>query len=234
MRAAWSLVFFFGPTHAFGNTDVSCRAGRYLDHSSGSCQDCSPGQYSTKGSNSCYPCPPGTFSSKSGSGKCTTCSRGKFSLTGATSCSDCQVGFYSAKPSAGNCTACPADKTTDGPGAFACVPIPECSPGRTLKNAMCVKCESGYFKPSSGPQPCEPCPLGEKPEIGSQACSKCAVGQSTEHAGSGRCLPATGPYPNCPAGQQGVKFTNWISEKLTCEPCPPGFFKSSAGPEKCI
>lgn len=94
-----------------------------------------------------------------------------------------------------------------------------CQPGREFNNqrGVCQNCASGFYKATSGIQPCRRCPRnangiswGSFPDPGSTTCT-CMRGYS--QSGTGDSLQCS----RCPAGTYTA-----ATGDATCTPCPPG------------
>ncbi|XP_047133368.1 uncharacterized protein LOC100208285 isoform X1 [Hydra vulgaris] len=97
-----------------------------------------------------------------------------------------------------------------------------CNNGSILKNDICVKCPAGTFKNVTN-ELCEKCPFGSySKEAGSEMCINCPANTTTTSEGSTE-------EKSC---KVKCLFGAYL-ENNECKDCPIGFYKETAGFEKC-
>lgn len=217
-----------------GTSCLICAAGAYSDGGASQCSQCRANSDSPAGSTreacvcragfadglECEACLPGQFNSKAGASACRLCASGEYSPTGmAVECSLCDAGSFSPVVGRSHCETCPAGTSAPFRGSTQCTP---CSPGlfgSTTGLSQCQACSSGRFSAFTGQTLCNLCRNGTyMPDPRASACLSC---------GPGTYEPRTGQTV-CTACAPGT-FSNQTGSSQACEPCPQGYYATSAG-----
>ena len=239
-----------------------CGYAQYSSVRAAVCENCTQNSNATPGSTQITDCLCHVGFVNTSNGTCQACARGSFKPTiGSGACSMCAAGKYStvlAAHSASTCHGCDF-ATFSHAGASACqLCTPNsnsslnstsrqdcfCLPGYErdgLEAPNCTACKAGFFKNTSGPGPCSPCPHGTASSqeaattiktcgvcpyatyahSGSASCTSCPRFSNTTHEGSSLfsqclCLPGTEP-----------------DDAQSCKFCVKRYFKSTFSNEAC-
>ena len=136
---------------------------------------------------------------------CEICPAGQQEQAGGGSCEACEAGRYKELNGPETCVLCPTGQHTAAGGATAESDC-QCGAGFGLVGSACQACASGSYKAAVGDTACDACPAHSTPSNqGAVAVTSCL------------CEP-------------GYAFAEATS---TCDACPEGRYKSSAGAEPC-
>ena len=226
---------------------VSCAPGERWENIT-HCVACEPGTYGAPENqrfrDSCQDCPAGTNSSAFGAvdvHACAECPAGSFSAPRSLTCTLCSAGKFSPVPranSSATCQPCPADTYSGQIGAgaaSACLSCPNqtrshpestseaaclgiCNTGETGAAGSCEPCAEGFYKNTTGSEPCQACPAFSQPTEHRDACT-CDPGYF--HASRARVFAEDTCTP-CPAGS----FSSERARVHSCTLCEPDTFST--------
>ena len=174
----------------------------------------------------CQKCATGTFKNGTGPNQCTFCSPHATSLPGSISAAACTcVSDYYGPVYNPNvllvCTACPVHSVSE-PGSII-VSDCKCTAGYQRVEGVCVPCETGKFKTTSG----------------DFMCTSCAEGKSSIETAAvlDVCLDCN-PHSSSPAASGNVTacrcFVGFTGpDGGLCTICPTGTFKTNEGSAFC-
>jgi len=231
---------------------VACAAGKYKAHlGSEACSACIPHSHSPVQSDEVLDC---------------ICNKG-YEGNGSSVCLACPVGKYKdwegPRVEPLPCASCPKFSTTATtattnlldclclPGYTGPYGPPEAIETRFFFDFECSVCEQGFYKASTGSEPCLECPQNATtaaPAASSCACNAgytgrshdnctaCVSGKFKDNIGSEACLPcAPGSYAaeigasacmQCPAGAQSSVGSALLADCV----CKPGYSGPDGGP----
>ena len=221
---------------------------------------CEMGQYND--TDTCLNCPSGFHADRTDLTECLRCNAGTFqNVSASANCKQCPNGEYQPNKTATECFECADYISYDSHCVKTC---PEgswpsgnmcayCGAGyySTGGETTCSKCETGKYKESTSPEPCETCPTGWESTVSRDACDQCSKTQGvikgkcetcqagTFSSNSEVCLPCSkGKYQalqgqstcqDCPAGRAAGS-----SGQTACEPCAAGRFATTTSNLECI
>jgi len=153
------------------------------------------------------------------------CKYGYFPIS-SNKCQECAKGTYSGVNNLpidkllSGCTPCPTGKYQDKTGQSRCK---SCSAGQyqdKTGQTSCKLCSAGRYQDQTGQASCKPCPVNTYSSgTGATSCTPCPAGTSTNgKTGQASCQAIT---VTCEAGN--------YYKNGTCQPCPTGTYKASAG-----
>lgn len=193
----------------------------------------------------CEACPVASYKKEAGSAACTLCdAAGTESTTDHASthhgsclcrpgffvtiagCTQCASGAEKHVLSNAACIACGPNARLDPAGTHE-IDSCRCDPGYTRNSGLCVSCVSGKYKASPGDGPCSACALhANTTRRASTNISDCVcelpLWENGDNKGPGAGFACRSA---CDAG-----YTKGVSG---CDPCEPGMFKDSKGPQEC-
>ncbi|XP_064641079.1 sushi, von Willebrand factor type A, EGF and pentraxin domain-containing protein 1-like [Lineus longissimus] len=199
---------------------VNCPIGSY--HNGVDCKLCQVGFYQDEeASTECEVCPdkkmtmgPGAIAFEDCSDPCRP---GTFSVTGLEPCDPCDFGTYQVESRAKRCHSCPP-----GTGTLSI---------RASFSYECIdECRPGYYSPSSGLEPCVPCPFNTyQPNPGAQVCHSCPDLKETLNIGADSlhscididyCQENVCPHGRCINGKGGFSCdcdAGWTDDDCSAE-----------------
>lgn len=193
----------------------------------------------------CEACPVASYKTEAGSAACTPCdaagteSTADHASTHHSSCL-CRPGFFVANSGCTQCASGAEKHVLSNDACIACGPNARldpagtheidscrCDPGYTRDSGLCVSCVSGKYKASPGDGPCSACALhANTTRRASTNISDCVcelpLWENGDNKGPGAGFACRAA---CDAG-----YTKGVSG---CDPCEPGMFKDSKGPQEC-
>lgn len=232
-----------GYTGQDGTICTACLPGTYKGQvGSDACENCAPNTFSdSSAQTSCTPCTENSLGTETGNDEstdclcnegytavpgqtllqCTVCDPGSFKVGNSNeACDLCQQGEYQSLSTQTSCETCPVNSHSHAEGSDAitdCV----CNAGYTGPDgSICVNCEAGYYKSTTGSVPCTACVENTfstvVASVSSQHCQSCAPSMSTNAlTGRTECDCISGYFQ-----QDGV-----------CEVCEAAFYCPGHSPK---
>lgn len=217
--------------------EAFCPSGEELVN--GTCVKCPRGYYKDNTQDrfgTCLLCPVDFITASTGTTSLTecnirNCSAGSNRDVNSNICVTCPFNTNQPDRWQTSCISCPTERRTVITGATnvsQC--LLSCSVGREDRNGVCVPCDIGFYKNTTGAFPCAPCPSEfQTPGNGSTDITQCSIAACNP----GRYLvTASNTCTQCPFGMYQPQ--KWQEICLTCPTGTTTFSQGASNVSECL